>query len=384
MRRILLCLLAAVFAAPPAGALPVSVKQLERKIASLREPDAATARDLGVLQLTERLNWASFKELEKQLPGEQSREALLAIADASQFLPPPRDEGATQNPPSRAEQQHLLEQAQAYVRSVLPQRPNFVAVRHILRFQDRGADYQAQSFTPADEGTHEPPMLPVAKQTDTLRYVDGQETQSEEAKSNGFASGIQTSLDTTGTFGAILGTILADTTHLRARWMRWEHTPEGTLAVFRFDVPKNHSHYEVNYCCVSAQMFTHVDPATGVFHDSAGYRAEIAVEPETGVIVRLALDAPMSEFTPLRRVAVLVEYAPMTIAGKSYICPVHSVTITSAPVAPQVHMWSVGETVDLRRVNVVTDTRFTGYKRFAGEMRIVKDVPQGPPAQAPR
>lgn len=384
MRRILLCLLAAVFAVPPAGALPVSVKQLERKIASLREPDAAAARDLGVLQLTERLNWASFKELETQLPGEQSREALLAIADASQFLPPPRDEGATQNPPSRAEQQQLLAQTRAYVRSVLPQRPNFVAVRHILRFQDRGADYQIQSFTPADDGTHDPPLLPVAKQTDTVRYVDGQETQSEEAKSNGFASGIQSSLDTTGTFGAILGTILADTTHRRARWIRWEKGDRGPLAVFSFDVPKRQSHYEVNYCCVSADEFTHVDPATGVFHDSAGYRAEIAVEPETGVIVRLALDAPMSEFTPLRRVAVFVEYAPMTIAGKSYICPVHSVTITSAPVAPQVHLWSVGEAVDLRRVNVVTDTRFTGYKRFAGEMRIVKDVPQGPPPQAPR
>lgn len=384
MRRILLCLLAALLAAAPAGALPISVKQLERKIASLRETDAAAARDLGVLQLTERLNWARFKKLEKELPGQQSREVLLGIADASQFLPPPRDEDAMQGPPTRTEQQHLLAQARAYVRSVLPQRPNFVAERHILRFQDRGADYQVQSFTPAGDGTHEPPLLPVARQTDTVRYVDGQETQSEEAKSNGFASRIQSSLDTTGTFGAILGTILADTAHSRARWVRWEDSPDGTLAVFRFDVPTKSSHYEVNYCCVSSDEFTHVDPATGVFHESAGYRAEIAVEPKTGVIVRLALDAPMSEFTPLRRVAVLVEYAPMTIAGKSYICPVHSVTITSAPVAPRVHMWSVGEMVDLRRVNVVTDTRFTGYKRFAGEMRIVTDRPQGPAAQAPR
>lgn len=384
MRRIVLWLLAAAVAGPPAGALPISVQQLERKIASTHEPDATMARDLGLLQLTERLNWGRFQALEKQLPGEQSREVLLAIADVSQFLPPPRDEDDPQAPPKAAEQQQMLAQVRAYVRSVLPQRPNFVATRHILRFQNRGAETQAGLFTPATEGTLKLPLRPVGKESDNVRYVDGRETWSEETRANGFVARGGTSLDTTGTFGAILGTILNDTMHLHARWMRWENTPSGRLAVFRFEVPKRRSHYEVNYCCVSAQMFTHVDPATGVFHDQAGYRADIAVEPSTGVIVRLALDAPMNEFTPLRRVAVLVDYATVTIAGKSYVCPVHSVTITSTPVNPQVRMWSAGTTPDLRRINVVTDTRFTGYRRFAGELRIVTNTPQTTPAQAPQ
>lgn len=163
MRRFLVCLIAAVVAAPSAGALPINVQQLERRIASARETDAAMARDLGVLQLTERLNWAKYQEIEKRLPGEQSRQVLLAIADVSQFLAPPRDEDVVQAAPPRAEQQHMLTLAREYVRSVLPQRPNFVAVRHILRYQNRGLEYGPAVFTPADDQTHEPPLLPVGK-----------------------------------------------------------------------------------------------------------------------------------------------------------------------------------------------------------------------------
>ena len=59
-------------------------------------------------------------------------------------------------------------------------------------------------------------------------------------------------LKTWGAFGPILGLVLVDAAQSKLAWSHWEQGPDGHIAVFRYSVPKDRSHYEVRYCCVAS------------------------------------------------------------------------------------------------------------------------------------
>jgi hypothetical protein len=71
----------------------ISVTQLEQTVAELKgAPDADAERRLSDLQLAERLSPQRFAALAQLTVGEKSRQALLAIADQSEFLNLPGSE----------------------------------------------------------------------------------------------------------------------------------------------------------------------------------------------------------------------------------------------------------------------------------------------------
>jgi hypothetical protein len=65
-----------------------------------------------------------------------------------------------------------------------------------------------------------------------------------------------------------------------------------------------------------------------VFKKLTGYHGEIAINPETGAILRLVMDADLKPDLPLVRAGILVEYGPVKIGEKTYICPLKSVAIS--------------------------------------------------------
>ena len=67
---------------------------------------------------------------------------------------------------------------------------------------------------------------------------------------------------------------------------------------------------------------------TIAFHHRAGYHGEITIDPMTGAILRLELIFDLKSTTPDIRSEAMIEYGPVEIAGKSYICPVKSVSIS--------------------------------------------------------
>ena len=81
-KRIAYIVLAAAMAAQTATAQSVSVAELEQRLVRLKgKSDSAAADALTGMDLTERASAARLERWRKQLPGDRSRDALLALVD---------------------------------------------------------------------------------------------------------------------------------------------------------------------------------------------------------------------------------------------------------------------------------------------------------------
>jgi hypothetical protein len=137
---ILLVLLASL--APIAGASKrVTVTQLEQALTAAHaahRPDAEIARQIGGLELSERLTEATLNRLAAYLDaGSQAGLALQLLADQSAFLDPPASELPSTAAPDDAAQQRMIEAARSYVAKTVPQLPNLFAIRITNRYDDR-------------------------------------------------------------------------------------------------------------------------------------------------------------------------------------------------------------------------------------------------------
>jgi len=106
---------------------------------------------------------------------------------------------------------------------------------------------------------------------------------------------------------------------------------------------------------------------------------------------------------PVLQAAIMVEYEPVEIGGKTYICPRRSVSITTAvsprfrtlcPAGVGVMTASDCSPVSAPKDTAINDTAYDSYHVFRSEMRIVQagDAGQGDkaspdssaPAQSPK
>ena len=69
---------------------------------------------------------------------------------------------------------------------------------------------------------------------------------------------------------------------------------------------------------------------SGIFADAStvrtapAYHGSLWVDPETGMVLRLSLEIGENEVGQFKRFAVMVQYAPVQIGGRNFICPVES------------------------------------------------------------
>ena len=98
------------------------------------------------------------------------------------------------------------------------------------------------------------------------------------------------------------------------------------MAAFRFSVPRDKSHYQVEFCCIAGQ------DKGGVFQQFSAYHGEIAVDPADGTILRLTLIADLRKVDPVVTSDILVEFGRVALGGKTYICPIKSISMSLAPV----------------------------------------------------
>jgi hypothetical protein len=174
-----------------------------------------------------------------------------------------------------------------------------------------------------------------------------------------------------GVFGPLLQIVVTDIFAGKMGWGHWEKGQKGTLAVFRYSVPKDQSHYEVKYCCSSNTNSWHM------FETLPSYHGELSIDPESGAIFRLTIQTDLSSDYPIYRADVLVEYGPVDIAGQQYLCPTKSVAISRAMNRVNVRQ---GQCVDYNcspsdyaypKNTSVNDTVYHSYHIFRSEMRIL-------------
>jgi VWFA-related protein len=298
----------------------ITVQELEQLLSAVHgKPDAEIARQLSGIELTERLSSARLAHGEAGLPGSESRQALLTLADVSQFLDLPASEVPATRAPDRDAQRRVIVLALHYVANTIQQLPNFLATRVTTSFQD------------VPQTAINPVYLPlhsVDRSSVTVLYRDRREVVDPGARKDK-KSQPAAPLATWGVFGPILGRVLVDAAQGTLAWSHWEQGAAGPEAVFRYKVPKEKSHYEVGYCCAPGKK------KNRVLEQMPGYHGEIAINPADGTIFRVTLQADLEPPGPVVQADVMVEYGPREIGGKTYICPVRSVSlqVDSVPTA---------------------------------------------------
>ena len=184
-----------------------------------------------------------------------------------------------------------------------------------------GPDNVTQSVGSAHITIGEPywlAMYSAGKTSGQVTYRDGREVAATAAVSEREVERI--GLTTKGEFGPILAIVVSDALHNKLYWDHWEPGDGGPVAVFRYTVPQSGSHYTVNYPSES-----------GVKLISPGYHGLLALDPETGAVMRLTIVADMQAPFQLIQVGIAVEYGPVHLGDKTYICPLHAVALSRQP-----------------------------------------------------
>jgi VWFA-related protein len=327
MRKWILCFILAGIALPALAANRLTVDQLEQALAAANaKPDAEVARQLSSMELTERLSTARLQQLEAQLPGEKSQQALLALADISAFLDPPAAEMPATATPDRATQRRILALTVGYLGKTLPMLPNLFAARDTVRFET----HPSQSIEAISDDN---PLHEVAKSRVTVLYRDGREFVDAGADKASKAQAPDKGLATWGEFGPILGTVLIDAARNKLSWSHWELGAGGPQAVFQYSVPKEKSHYEVRFCCVSESYGLDFS----VLRQPVGYHGEISIDPDSGTILRLTVLADSDPGSLIGPADLAVEYGPVELGGQAYFCPSKGIALAQAPDPKTLH-----------------------------------------------
>jgi hypothetical protein len=112
MKAFIVLLLFALLPSPTFAAQKVSVNQLQQMLPALHgKSDKKIANRIAEVELTERLSQGEFDAMSRNLPGQRSRTALLAVADASAFRNPPAQQMLPDAVPDARTQREILMRA---------------------------------------------------------------------------------------------------------------------------------------------------------------------------------------------------------------------------------------------------------------------------------
>jgi hypothetical protein len=375
MRPIALAALLAVsaFSVSAASKTPalekITVNQLQQAFAEAPgKTDADLAQQLSNFELTERLSPTLLAQFSANAPGEKSHQALLLLADKSAFLDPPAALIPADSTPDPAATRQMLVKIVNYVNTTLRQLPNLIASRETTGFEDRPQEDSLEAT--GIVGYSYQPLHFVGESLATVTYRDRKEVvDASVAKSTKKGPQIG-GLTTSGEFGPILSTVLADALKGKITWARWEQGDGKEIAVFRYAVPNEKSNYRVQFCCVLNGFNSDNTPDLQVFDEKSAYHGEIAFDPADGTILRMSLQAELPAHGLVSNAGMVVEYAQVEIGGKSYICPSRSVSVLSAHVAQPHGMYSKANFQGPAKT-FMNDVVFSQYRRFGSEARIL-------------
>jgi len=352
---------------PACAARIVTVKQLRQIMADARgHSDTRVAGDLSDLEPTERISASTLAQLDAETPGPRSHEALLELADASAFLPLPASEVLGQPAPDAAGFHTMIDRIIQYLGKTLPNLPNFLATRETLHFEDSPwqveidnsrseGGIQTRSISSAHIMIGEPnwtAMYSAGTTSVQVTYRDGREVAATAAANQREVQRI--GLTTKGEFGPILAVVVSDALHNKLYWDHWEAGAGGPLAVFRYTVPQSGSHYTVAYPSESGLKL--IVPA---------YHGLLAIDPGTGAVQRLTIVADMQPPYELVQVGIVVEYGPVHLGNKTFLCPVHAVALSREPLAEE------AQSVAAPLRTCLNDVSFVGYHLFHAEAHIL-------------
>ena len=379
-KSILLIFLMAVALPSLSAARQVTVAQLHEILAAQQtenKSDGDRAQQLNSLELTEQLTQPTLDRITAEFkPGPKTALSLKLLADSSVFLEPPAGELLDKAPPAVAEQRAMMKSAINFVGVTLHQMPDFLATRLTDSYDNIPLSVTHSGWAPHTD------LHPAGNFSHHITYRNGQEVLDLQPDSSGAKPKNEPSpagLVSFGEFGAALGVILTDASKGILKWSHWEQTAAGPVAVYHYEVPTAASHYWVNYCCVRSSSNDTSDAIASVlpdlnrdvnsYHGTPSYHGNLYLDPATGAVLRVTVESDLKPSDPIMRAAISVQYGPVEIGGKSYICPMHSIAISLT----KSH---AGGDMSDREILRINDVSFTDYHRFGSTVRIITDAPQ--------
>ncbi len=386
-RRWILFVLLASLTSIAGASKRVTVAQLEQVLTAAHtahRPDAEIARQIDGLELSERLTETTLNRLAAYLDGgSQGTLALQFLADQSVFLDPPATEIPSTAAPDDAAQQRMIEAARRYAAQTVPQLPNLFATRTTNGYDDRPYEVKKGGWL-VRSGLH---LVNTASRE--ISIFDERSNESGHASSANWQD--RSGLLSGGEFGSTLSMILSDTVNGKVAWSHWEQAATGQVAVFHYSVPGSASHFEVinsrprqtaleGMATSSAGRrgsSIEARPSgggsnTSTFLSRPGYHGALWVDPATGSVLRITMDADTKGSAQFKRAAIMVQYGAVKIGESEFICPVRSIALFlaagGADLDPLTRMPGDAPTQWLN------ESVFTGYHRFGATTRIVNDT----------
>jgi VWFA-related protein len=354
----------------PSEARRITVSQLEQMLEPAHgSKDNQVAQELSGVELTERMSSTRLSSWKDRLPGERSRAALVAVADRSAFLPLPTADIPAAAPPDPATRKLMLSRTVEYWRKTMLELPDFFATRTTIEYDEPPPKEDSWKIVTSDQSLHVIETLNT-----TVFYRDGKEVVDAGVRKGKKKSARESGLDTQGTFGPILAVIVYGVSgaHSEFAWSHWEQGAGGLQAVFRYVVPQAASHFEVNFCCLA-------DPdGTIPLNKIAAYHGEVAIDPASGAILRMTVDADMEPRLPMLSSGIVVEYGPVVIGEKTYICPIRSVSISRWRGVSILTEWGQTFGVYGRYKTMLNDMTFGKYHIFRAQSRILPGYTPAP------
>jgi len=363
VRRTMSILLSLVLPAALPAQTSLTVREFENFLLSRHaqtESDALLARQLAFIQLSQQLTDAKLAKLVPKLRiGPQSAEQIELIAAASVFDVPPPDDLPSQSPPDSLEQNRILQAAREYAHVFARRLPDFLAVRSTQSYDN------APQFPAGKRSRKSEPVFLIHFVGARRRQVavrGGLEASASHADSGAPDSDHAEGMTTWGEFGPLLTTVVDDAQAGTIAWSRWQNGAGGArLAVFHYTVPRSASHDFVDLWSSGPLA----SPPLRSFSDKPAYQGELYIDPASGTILGITLNAELSPESPVLLSRLAVQYAPVEIAGKMYVCPVRGVAVS---VVHNQDMELMDGGRPERFVNLVY---FTEYHKFASTSRIL-------------
>ena len=124
------------------------------------------------------------------------------------------------------------------------------------------------------------------------------------------------------------------------------------------------------------------------YSENPGYHGAISIDPATGAVLRLTIEAELSRSDPLSLAETMVEYGPVTIGDRQFICPLRSLAVSveeawmAASGNAQMAMNGVGDNTlwesplsktGKGTILLINETKFTDYHRFGSTARVITD-----------
>lgn len=348
---------------PPAGLQSVSVKQLEDALeAGKGNSSRAIAGELSHMELTERLSSVRLAKLESSVKDRAVREALVALADKSSFLPPPPDQIPTIAPPDAATQKQIMARAIEYLDKTTRTLPNLFAERMTIQYHQHPlAPGKTWKTVSSDQSVHQDVTSKAA-----VVFRDGKEIATVEPGKRSLYEH-QRNLNTVGTFGAVLVTVIVGASEPRSElyWSRWEQGTNGPLAVFGYRVPRGTPLF------AAGATFLTIDDNIVAFQNELPYHGEFIVDPASGEILRLTIQAECEKRLPLQSSDIMVEYTPVAIGGVTYMCPSKSVVVSRSRTTADIHEWGESLKVYAPFETKLSDMTYSDYHLFHPTSRML-------------